>query len=128
MDVVVAARAIAPDVLEVSFADGVSRRIDLASELYGEMFEPLKDWTLFSRVSVDPDLGTVVWPNGADLSPEFLLAAASDVETSSRKDSETHRCEGRSGGTSDAEPLHRQRNRQPRPCVLVLPRQRLPFV
>ncbi len=37
-----------------------------------EVFEALKDITVFRKVSVDPELETVVWPNGADLAPEFL--------------------------------------------------------
>ena len=36
------------------------------------VFEPLKDSSFFSKVAVDPELETVVWPNGADLAPEFL--------------------------------------------------------
>ncbi|WP_445768349.1 DUF2442 domain-containing protein [Rheinheimera sp.] len=40
--------------------------------LNGPVFEPLKEITVFRKVSVDPELETVVWPNGADLAPEFL--------------------------------------------------------
>ena len=39
---------------------------------YGPVFEPLRDPILFGKLRVDPDLHTVVWPNGADLAPEFL--------------------------------------------------------
>jgi hypothetical protein len=48
--------------------------VDIEPLLYGEMFEPLRDFARFAEVTVDPELGTVVWPNGADLSPEFLYA------------------------------------------------------
>jgi hypothetical protein len=41
------------------------------------MFEPLKDPDLFLQVKVDPELETVIWPNGADLAPEFLYHGAS---------------------------------------------------
>jgi len=58
--------------LWVEFGDGSSGEIDLADELWGEMFEPLKDPAEFSRLSLDSELGTVVWPNGADFAPEFL--------------------------------------------------------
>ncbi len=62
--------------LWVRFHDGASGTVDLTSELWGPMFEPLKDETLFARVSVHPELNTVTWQNGADLSPEFLYKAA----------------------------------------------------
>jgi hypothetical protein len=42
------------------------------SQLHGEVFDPLRAPALFIQANVDPVLGTVVWPNGADLSPEFL--------------------------------------------------------
>ena len=75
VDVVTDVSVPRPYVLDVTFADGARRRIDVEPQLYGEMFEPLRDPELFAQVSVDPVLGTVVWPNGADLSPEFLRAA-----------------------------------------------------
>ena len=66
--------------LRLTFSDGSVGDIDLADELWGEMFEPLRDPSLFTRVEVDPELGTVVWPNGADLDPESLLEAVRPVE------------------------------------------------
>ena len=56
----------------VQFSDDTSGEIDLADDLWGEVFEPLKDPDEFSSLSVDPELGTLVWPNGADFAPEFL--------------------------------------------------------
>jgi hypothetical protein len=56
----------------VQFGDGTSGEIDLADELWGEVFEPLKDPMAFAQVSVDSELGTLVWPNGADFAPEYL--------------------------------------------------------
>lgn len=58
--------------LWVTFDDGSSGEVDLSNELKGSVFEALKDLTVFKQVVVDPDLETVVWPNGADLAPEFL--------------------------------------------------------
>lgn len=66
-------------VVQVMFDDGVVRRIDLEPELYGEMFEPLRDPATFVRVRVDPEAGTIVWPNGADLAPEFLYEAGEQI-------------------------------------------------
>ncbi len=56
----------------VSFDDGTYGEVDLEGELKGPIFESLKDRDVFSKVTVDPELETVVWPNGADLAPEFL--------------------------------------------------------
>ncbi len=54
------------------FADGLSGEIDLERELWGPVFVPLKDVAEFAKLRVEPDLGTIVWPNGADFAPEFL--------------------------------------------------------
>jgi hypothetical protein len=62
--------------LEVVFSDGLTALIDLEQELYGPMFEPLKDKSLFRQVKADSDVRTLVWPNGADLAPEFLYELA----------------------------------------------------
>ena len=66
------ARHIAEFTLWLRFSDGVEGEIDLRGELYGPMFEPLKNLETFSAFSVHPELHTLVWPNGADFSPEFL--------------------------------------------------------
>lgn len=59
-------------VLRLEFDDGLVREVDLGAELHGPVFGPLRDPSLFRQVKVDPELGTIVWPNGADLAPEFL--------------------------------------------------------
>jgi hypothetical protein len=62
------------------FSDGLEGTVDLSRELAGEVFEPLRDEAFFARGTLHPELHTLVWPNGADLAPEFLreklLAAA----------------------------------------------------
>lgn len=61
--------------LRLTFADGLVYDLDLTDKLNGDVgpvFAPLRDPAYFARVSVDPDLGTVVWPNGADLAPDAL--------------------------------------------------------
>ena len=72
MHFVTKVEVIRPYVLLVSFDDGTRREVDVEPLLTGEMFEPLRDPGLFKQATVDPVLGTVVWPNGADLAPEFL--------------------------------------------------------
>lgn len=59
-------------VLWLKFSDGVEGEIDLRDELGGPIFEPLKNAEVFKQFRIDPDLHTLVWPNGADFSPEFL--------------------------------------------------------
>ncbi len=54
------------------FADGLSGEIDLERELWGPVFVPLREVAEFAKLRVEPDLGTIVWPNGADFAPEFL--------------------------------------------------------
>ena len=56
----------------LKFADGVEGEIDLENELWGEVFEPLKDKDRFEEFVLDKELKTIVWPNGADFAPEFL--------------------------------------------------------
>jgi Protein of unknown function (DUF2442) len=67
--------------LRVGFSDGSSRDVDLTGELQGPVFEPLADPDFFAQVRVDDELGTVVWPNGADLDP---LVLHGDFEPASR--------------------------------------------
>lgn len=59
-------------VVWLRFNDGAEGEIDLETELDGEMFAPLRDKRKFRSLRVDPELGTIVWENGADLAPEFL--------------------------------------------------------
>ena len=77
MEIIVTATVIRPYVLEIIFSDGLCRQVDLEPELYGEVFEPLRDPARFAEVSVDPAIGTIIWPNGADFAPEFLRECVS---------------------------------------------------
>jgi hypothetical protein len=59
--------------LRVMFSDNVVRDVDLSHlRDRGPIFEPLRDPEYFAQVVVDPEAGTVVWPNGADLDPLVL--------------------------------------------------------
>jgi hypothetical protein len=60
--------------LVVTFDDGAKLLVDMGPYLDGEVFEPLRDIEVFRAFRVDPELDTVVWPTGADVAPEFLLA------------------------------------------------------
>ena len=69
---VIEARYVRDYIIWLKFRDGTSGEIDLESELWGEVFEPLKDIAFFRQFSVHPEFETLVWPNGADFAPEFL--------------------------------------------------------
>lgn len=58
--------------LLLTFEDGSLRQVDLAPHLDGEVFEPLRDLSNFQSVHLNSELDTIVWNNGADMSPDFL--------------------------------------------------------
>jgi hypothetical protein len=59
--------------LRLTFDDGKTREIDLEDDLWGPVFQPLRDEPeLFRQLRVDEELGTIVWPNGADMDPDVL--------------------------------------------------------
>ena len=59
-------------VLSVHFEDGTSQTIDFQPVLKGELFGPLSNPIVFQKVSIDKEIHTLVWPNGADFDPETL--------------------------------------------------------
>lgn len=72
---VVEARHVRDYVMWIRFADGSEGEVDLGSELWGPVFEPLRDASAFKRFRV-AEYGTLAWPNGADFAPEFLYEQA----------------------------------------------------
>jgi hypothetical protein len=54
------------------FDDGAEGEVDLAGELTGPVFQPLRNLLAFRQFRLHPELRTLVWPNGADFAPEFL--------------------------------------------------------
>ena len=67
-----------PFQLVLDFTDGTSGSVDLASWIGGRggVFAALQDQAYFARVAVNPEAGTIVWPNGVDLDPDMLYEAA----------------------------------------------------
>lgn len=63
--------------VRVRFEDGTVGEVDLSYLLdYGGVFEPLRDPEYFRQLRADPEAGTIVWPNQADIAPETLYARA----------------------------------------------------
>jgi len=69
--------------LQLTFEDGSLRLVNLEPHLDGEIFEPLKDINYFKTVRVNSDLDTIVWDNGADMSPDFLYEIGTPMTESS---------------------------------------------
>lgn len=83
---IVAARVRKPFEVELRFSDGTEKAMDLEPYLKGPVFEPLRrDPSLFAELSVDDELGTIVWPNGADLDPDVLYAGGTPSWAESKK-------------------------------------------
>ena len=70
---VTGARVLARYIVELTFDTGEVKVIDLEPLLRGPVFEPLlRDYQLFVQLRADNEAGTIVWPNGADVSPRTL--------------------------------------------------------
>ncbi len=65
-------RIVAPYTLRVEFDDQTEQTINFEPVLAGELFGPLRDLSMFTQVKIDPEVRTLVWPNGADFDPETL--------------------------------------------------------
>ena len=62
--------------LEVSFSNGRTGVADFRHLLDGKMFAALRDPSVFAQARIDQELETIVWPNGADVAPEFVYYQA----------------------------------------------------
>jgi hypothetical protein len=69
---VIEVRYIRDYTLWLKFEDGTEGEVDISRSFRGPVFEPLRNLEYFRQVRVDPELGTIVWPNGADVAPETL--------------------------------------------------------
>jgi hypothetical protein len=60
-------------IVSLTFSDGSERVVDLAPLLYGPVFEELPaDDKASAEIHVDPETGTITWPNGADIDPDVI--------------------------------------------------------
>jgi hypothetical protein len=69
---VLEAKYVAGHTVWLRFRDGTTGEVDLRPVLRGPVFEPLQDPAYFRIFTIDPTGHTLVWPNGADIAPEFL--------------------------------------------------------
>ena len=66
--------------LRIGFDDGTFQTINFQPVLVGELYGPLQDISLFNQVEIDPEVHTLVWPNGADFDPATLHDWAEQIE------------------------------------------------
>ena len=69
--------------LRLRFDDDLVRVVDLKDHLDGPIFQSLKDQSFFKRFELNRDIDTVVWPNGADFSPDFLYEIGESISEQS---------------------------------------------
>lgn len=67
-----AVEVLEPYTLRVQFTDNTEQVINLKPVLAGELYAPLLDLQVFEKVTIDPEVKTLVWPNGADFDPATL--------------------------------------------------------
>jgi hypothetical protein len=79
MHYVTEARHVTGHKIKVRFEDGQTKLVDLGSHLDGPIFEPLRDPAYFRCFTVNSEIDTIVWPNNADFSPDFLYEIGQEV-------------------------------------------------
>jgi len=73
---IIEAKYISDYKIEVAFNDGKKGIADLSDALNGDIFEPLKDKSVFAQLKIDKELETISWANGADMAPEYVYFQA----------------------------------------------------
>jgi hypothetical protein len=79
---VIGAEVIGDHRLRLTFEDGIVGDVAFDSKEWQGVAEPLADPSFFARVRVDPEIGTVTWPNGYDMAPEPLYEQACQHQVS----------------------------------------------
>lgn len=79
LPVVVGAAVVGDHVLRLLFSDGTVGDIDFSAERWTGALAPLNDSAYFAEVTVDPEAGTVAWPDGIDLAPEPFMSRRKPV-------------------------------------------------
>jgi hypothetical protein len=76
LPVVTGVAVVGERVLRLLFSDGTVGDVDFAAERWTGVLEPLNDAEYVAQATVDPEAGTLVWPDGIDLAPEPLYEQA----------------------------------------------------
>jgi len=76
---------LAAHILRVRFDDDTEQTIDFHPVLAGELYRPLRNLSLFNKVRIDPEVHTLVWPNGADFDPATLHDWPQHVDALTRR-------------------------------------------
>jgi hypothetical protein len=73
---IVSVRAVRDYILDITFSDGAQGELDFRDRIVGRggVFTPLQDVNYFQRVRVNPETGTIEWPNQVDLDPDLLYS------------------------------------------------------
>jgi len=69
---ITAFKIVGPYTLQVAFDDQTEQTINFQPILSGELYRPLRNLSIFNEVQIDPEVHTLVWPNGADFDPATL--------------------------------------------------------
>jgi hypothetical protein len=69
---ITAARVVRHGVVELIFTDGLRGEVDILQQLWGPVFECARTPAGFAELTVDPEIGTIAWPGGADFAPDTL--------------------------------------------------------
>jgi hypothetical protein len=65
--------------LRITFSNHETDEVNLVNEIYGEIFESLKNIEYFKQAFLNPETNTIEWPNGADFAPEFLYSLGQSI-------------------------------------------------
>lgn len=61
--------------LRLRFEDDFTGIVDLSEHVeFTGIFRPLRERDYFVKVRVNADIGTICWPNGADVDPDVLYS------------------------------------------------------
>ena len=97
--------------LRIGFDDGAEQTIDFRPVLAGKLYRPLRDLEVFNGVRIDPEVHTLVWPNGADFDPATLHDWPAHEQAFRHAAQRWREADGRTEGPRPAETLQTRARR-----------------